>query len=76
MFNDCLTTAPKEEIVMQVQYIYKNFLERMIFDSYNRETYFNIMNECVKAYVGYYKEYNDNIFYETNYRAVDNMRIR
>ena len=76
MFNERLVIAPKEEIMMQVQYIYKNFLEKMIFDSYNREIYFSIMNECVKAYVGYYQTYNDNMFYEENYRAVGNIRIR
>ena len=47
MFNQKLELASNQEIKVQVEYLYSNFLEKMLFDSYNRKTYFNIMNAII-----------------------------
>lgn len=76
-FNEKLTYCSNQEIMLQVEYLYKNFLEKMLFDSCNRKIYFDIMNECVKVYTGYYQEYsNNNNYYEFNDNAISNIRIR
>ena len=74
-FNERLVNSSNNEIMMQVNYIYENFLEKMLFDSYNRKRYFDIMNECIKVYTGYYQEYsNNNSYYEFNDNAIGNIR--
>ena len=59
MFNNQISLSPKEDVYKQVDYIYNNFLKRMIYDSINREKIFDIMNECVKLYTGFYSEYQN-----------------
>ncbi len=76
MFNEKLSVLSNQEIMTQVNFIYHSFLEKILFDSYNREMYFNIMNECVKVCSGYYQEYNDSNFYQANYNDIGNMYIR
>ena len=74
-FNEKLINSSNQEIMMQVNYIYENFLEKMLFDSCNRKIYFDIMNECIKVYTGYYQEYsNNNNYYESNDNAISNIR--
>lgn len=74
-FNDQLITMSNQDIMIQVEFIYRNFLDKMVFDSYNRKKYFDNMNECVKLIQRLNQEYNDN-FYEVNYNSIGNMRIR
>ena len=72
MFNEKLMISSNKEIMLQINYIYYNFLEKMIFDANNRKLYFNIMNECIKVYVDYYKDYTND--YVDN--SINNMNIR
>ena len=72
MFNEKLTVSSNKEIMLQVEYIYHNFLEKMMFDSQNRRLYLDIMNECVKVYAGYYEEYCNN-YYDN---SIENINIR
>ena len=74
-FNDQLITMSNQDIMIQVEFIYRNFLDKMVFDSYNRKKYLDNMNECVKLIQRLNQEYNDN-FYEVNYNSIGNMRIR
>lgn len=77
MFNEKLMYEPSEYALIQAKYIYENFLDKMLFDSYNRKKYFDIMNECIKVSSGWYKEASDNsVFYQSNDNAVGNIRVR
>ena len=75
-FDENLALSSNNEIMLQANYIYSNFLEKMLFDSFNREIYFQIMNECVKVYCGYYHELENDNIYELNDYKVDNIRVR
>ena len=59
LFNNKIGELSKEEALKHVEYIYNNFLKKMIYDSINRERIFDIMNECVKVFVDYYSEYQN-----------------
>lgn len=71
MFREKISVSDLESIARHVEYIYVTFLDRIIFDSTNREKIFDIMNESMKVYVGYYSMYNEdtleNINEEYNY---------
>ncbi len=60
MFREKVAVSSLDSITKNAEYIYVNFLDKIIFDSINRNKYFDIMNECMKVYVGYYSEYNKN----------------
>ena len=64
LFREKVAISDLSIIARQVEYIYTNFLDRIIFDSINRDKMFEIMNECIKVFVGYYdldnKKMNDN----------------
>ena len=75
IFNEQLVLESSKDALIQAKYIYKNFLEKMLFDSFNREIYFDIMNRCIKVYIGYYKELN-NDFHELNDTAINNIHIK
>lgn len=70
LFYDQMNALSKEEISKQADYIYNNFLKKMIYDSINRQKLFDIMNECVKVFVGYYSEYQD-----IRINSVDGVKI-
>lgn len=57
MFMEKVSTSSIEEINKQVDYIFNNFIIKILYDGVNREKIFDIMNECVKLYVGYYSDY-------------------
>ena len=38
----------------------------MIFDTFNRDLIFDIMNDCVKLFVDYYDKVNTNIINESS----------
>ena len=57
MFREKISISNMEDIAKYADYIYSNFIENIIFDSINREKIFDIMNESMKVYVGYYSEY-------------------
>lgn len=59
LFNNQISLLSSEETYKQAEYLYNNFLKKMIYDSINREKFFDIMNECVKVFVGFYSEYQD-----------------
>ena len=58
LYIEKMAVSSPEEIAMNAEYIYNNFLEKIIFDSRNRDKIFNIMNESMKVYVEYF---NNNI---------------
>ena len=55
MFKEKLFLTDHTNILKQVEYIYTNFINRIIFDSINRAKLFDIMNENIKVFVGYYE---------------------
>ena len=59
LYREKLSLTDINTIARYAEYIYTNFLEKMIFDSINRNRIFDIMNECMKVYVGYYNEYTE-----------------
>ena len=75
LFNEKLESLSNMEVMMVSEYNYK-FLEKMLFDSYNRKLYFDILNENIKVCSDYYNEYQDNSVYEMNTDSVDNISIR
>ncbi len=75
LFNQKLELLSNKEIMFQLEYLYRNFLEKMLFDSYNRMTYFSIMNECVKVFAGYYEEYQKDSSLHFD-EEISNIRIR
>ena len=54
LFMEKLSITDVNSIALQLDYINNNFLNRIIFDTFNRELVFDIMNECMKLFVGYY----------------------
>ena len=58
LYQEKIALSNPTEIAMNAEYIYTNFLEKIIFDSRNREKIFDIMNESMKVYVEYF---NNNI---------------
>ena len=54
LFESKLSKLPKNESKRIINYIYKNYIEKMIFDYYGRNEIFEEMNENIKSYVGYY----------------------
>ena len=56
LFMDKMELVSSEEIERQADYLYHTFMQQMKFDSINRQKFFDIMNECTKVFVGYYKE--------------------
>ena len=71
MFYDEISLLSKEEAYKQAEYLYNNFLKKMIYDSINREKFFDIMNECVKVFVGFYSEYQD-----VSINSIDGIKIK
>ena len=59
MFREIIAISNLESVARHVEYIYVTFLDRIIFDSTNRDKIFDIMNESMKVYVGYYSMYNE-----------------
>lgn len=58
LFNDKVSMHENSETAYkQAEYMYDNFLTKIISDSVNRGKFFDIMNECIKTYVGFYSEY-------------------
>lgn len=76
LFQEKLSLMSHNEAKIEALYIYKNFFEKMLFDSYNRGIYFSILNECIKVSVGYYQVLNDSNFYQINDNAVSNIHIK
>ena len=64
MFKEKLFITDHMSILKQVEYIYTNFINRIIFDSINRDKLFDIMNENVKVFVGYYDLEKESILEE------------
>ena len=64
LFREKVAITDLNTIARQVDYLYSNFLNRIIFDSINRGKIFEIMNECVKVFVGYYDLENTKMFNE------------
>jgi len=56
MFREKIGNVNEEEIMKQAAFMYNNFIVKMLYDSINRDRIFDIMNECVKLYSGYYTE--------------------
>ena len=69
LFREKVAVSSLESVARNAEYIYVNFLDKIIFDSINRNRFFDIMNECMKVYVGYYSEYNKNN--QFNYDTVE-----
>ena len=70
MFRDKISVSNPQETAILVNYIYDNFLDKIIFDSINRSRFFDVMNESLKIYTGYYSEYqisNENQDIENSY---------
>ena len=59
MFREKLSILSLDTIARDVEYICVTFLDKIIFDSTNRDKIFNIMNETMKVYVGYYSIENN-----------------
>ena len=64
LFREKVALSDLNTIAKQVEYIYLNFLDRIVFDSINRNKMFEIMNECIKVFVGYYDLSNVNIIHD------------
>ena len=66
LFREKISLSDLNTIARQVEFIYSNFLERIIFNSINRDKIFETMNECVKVFVDYYELYNANRISDNN----------
>ena len=76
MFVNRIGFSDPQEINTLVNYLYDNFLEKIIFDSINRERIFAVMNESVKIYTGYYSSYQIEEQYGWNNQEVGNSYYR
>ena len=62
LFREKISLSSLEETINFMKIIYNNYIDRIVFDSANRETVFNILNDNMKVYVGYFSAYKrDNI---------------
>lgn len=66
LFREKIAITDVKLIALQVDYMYANFLDRFVFDTFNRGLIFDIMNDCVKLFVGYYDKVNTNIINESS----------
>ena len=64
LFREKVALSDLNTIAKQVEYIYLNFLDKIFFNSINRNKMFEIMNECIKVFVGYYDLSNVNIIHD------------
>ena len=74
LFREKIAVSDLNSIARQVEYIYSNFLDRIVFDSINRKKIFEVMNECIKVFSNYYDLYNENIIDNSN--QYSNLRKR
>ena len=58
LFSAKLDNISPKSVSLQVEYIYRTFLDALVFNPYNRGLTFQVMNECVKVFSGYYDKYN------------------
>ncbi len=59
MFREKIALSSLEATARHAEYMYVNFLDKIIFDSINRERIFDIMNESMKVYVEYFTKYQE-----------------
>ena len=80
LYNEQIALKSSNEVLVQARFIYKNFLDKMLFDSSNRRLYFGIMNECIKVSADYYQNSTEleknNLYYEINYNTIGNIASR
>ena len=70
LFIEKLSMTDTNSIALQVDYI--NF-NRIIFDTFNRELVFDIMNECMKLFVGYYDKVKTSLVNESCAMMMNNL---
>ena len=66
MFRERLITTDMQTIALQVNYIYEFFLNKLIFDSFNRDVTLDTMNDNIKLFSGYYEKNNNKIMSESS----------
>ena len=59
LFREKISVSSLEDTANFVNFVCKNYLDKIVFDSANREIIFNIFNDSMKVYVGYFTEYNN-----------------
>lgn len=57
LFREKISVSSLEEIVKFVDFVCENYLNKIVFDSVNREVIFDVMNDSVKVYVDYFPQY-------------------
>ena len=73
LFIEKLSMTDTNSIALQVDYINSNFFNRIIFDTFNRELVFDIMNECMKLFVGYYDKVKTSLVNESCAMMMNNL---
>ena len=66
MFRNKLNTMDLNTITLQVDYMYKVFLNKFIFDTFNRDIVFDAMTDNAKFFSGYYEKNNNKIRNESS----------
>ena len=76
LYREKLEVLSIEAIARHVDYMYDIFLNNLMFDSSNRGKVFDIMNESMKVFVGFYNEYQKNYIDSSNYGIRGNIAMR
>ena len=72
MFREKMESSSLEDAKRYAKVIYTYFLDKIIFDSINRKQIFNIMNDSMKVYVGYFS--HENVIENNNSARVNYSR--
>ena len=66
LFREKIALSDLNSVAKQVDYICATFFNKIIFDSINRQTIFDIMTGCVGVYSGFYDEYSRTMYESSN----------